>query len=124
MFPPDIDASKAIVRCGDLIFKDKEEAQRCFEELEGLVTAEDDCKPTRIDFDAVQDSAETCSATVRITATALGCEERPAEDVTVLNIPVAICCDDNAIDLQPGMGCNGVDDDCKCCALARISLFC
>ena len=112
VFPPEIDASKAIVRCGDLIFPTKEQAQSCFEDMDGLVTAIDDCKKTRIDFSSSV-GGTSCSAIVTIKATALGCGERAAEDTTTLNVPVAICCSQNAIALQPGMGCNGVDDDCK-----------
>eukprot|EP00804_Cyclotella_cryptica_P027852 CCRYP_020589-RB/>CCRYP_020589-RB protein AED:0.30 eAED:0.30 QI:0/0.66/0.5/1/0.66/0.75/4/244/451 len=83
IFPPEIDAVEAILHCRSKTHASASEAEGCFASS-GLVTATDDCKKVRIEFDHTED--ESCSTNVLITAIAEGCGERPDEDATVLVI--------------------------------------
>ena len=89
MFPPEINAAAAILRCADKSFTASQDALDCFG-TPGLVSAVDDCKVVDLTFE-VKD-ASTCSATIGIKATALGCESesRVNEDTTEIDVPVAI----------------------------------
>jgi hypothetical protein len=80
VFPPEIDAKSAIVRCSSEYYASAAEAVSCFQ-TPGLVTAVDDCKPVRLEFSHAD---ESCSTDVTMTAIAEGCGERATEDTTVL----------------------------------------
>lgn len=80
IFPPEIDAGEAILHCRSKAHASASEAEGCLASS-GLVSATDDCKKVRLEFNHTEN--ESCSTNVSITAIAEGCGERP-EDVTVL----------------------------------------
>jgi hypothetical protein len=82
VFPPEIDAVEAILHCRSKTHASGSEAEGCFASS-GLVTATDDCKKVRLEFNHTED--KSCSTKVWITAIAEGCGERH-EDVTVLGV--------------------------------------
>lgn len=81
IFPPEIDAKEAILNCSGKTHASASDAESCFT-TPGLVTAADDCKQVRLEFDHT--SEDICSTDVSITAIAEGCGERPVEDITAL----------------------------------------
>ncbi len=87
VFPPEIDAAAAILRCADKTFPTSQDALDCFG-TPGLVSAVDDCKQVDLTFE--DKDASSCSAIIGIKATAMGCENRTNEDTTEIDVPVAI----------------------------------
>ena len=97
IFPPEINAAEAILKCSDKIFPTSQDALDCFS-APGLVSALDDCREVDLTFE--DKDAPTCSAIIGIKAVALGCGNRPLEDTTEIDVTVAVD------DKKPQVTCN------------------
>jgi hypothetical protein len=99
IFPPEIDAVDAILRCTDKIFPTSQDALECFS-APGLVSAVDDCREVDLTFE--DKDSPVCSAVIGIKAVALGCGSRTEEDTTELDISVAVDSDPPVVNCTLG----------------------
>lgn len=102
VFPPEIDATDAILWCSNKIFPTPQDAIECFS---GLVSAVDDCK--EVDLQVTASTVTSGQATVEIKAVALGCGNRLDEDTTIVEVPVIVA----KVELLRGYGCDGIDNN-------------